>query len=71
MLLCMDAGGGEGEEMSWEVFGSDDPFDIDLLYKAGWHSDEACEKWWQDDDASAIYTTAEAIEFYEREMWDE
>lgn len=49
--------------MSWEAWGSgSEPFDIDVLYKRGWESDENCEVWWKAGEPETTYTLDEAIE---------
>ena len=51
--------------MSLEAFGDEgDGFDVDILSRHGWESNEDGDKWWRECEPDTVYTTEEAIRIY-------
>ncbi len=56
--------------MSWEAWGSDEPFDVEQLYRRGWESDENGAKWWKVGEPETTFTLQQAIEIYEERLYE-
>lgn len=56
--------------MSWEAWGSDEPFDIEVLYRRGWESDPDAQQWWRKGEPETVYTLEQAIQIHEDSFQD-